>query len=207
MLKRTALAFALLAAGAISPAAQTPPAQLLLIVDRSGSMAQPEGPYERIAWIKNGILSAINEMPRDARIAIIAFDATAAIVMPMQEYDRFDIQRGLDALVPTEGGNLAAALTLGLDVFAAEPPADRIVIILTDGIPPPADFAAIGEAYRAIGARVFPTVLGPSGDVSVQPLATVTGGRFEAFIRFDRLDALMRTEVLDWRDDIAARGP
>ncbi|MGV8840737.1 MAG: VWA domain-containing protein [Bauldia sp.] len=205
MLKRAALALALLAAGGWTAAAQTPPPQLLLIVDRSGSMAQPEGFYDRIAWIKNGVLSVINEMPRDARIAIIAFDAAAEIVMPMQEYDRFAIQRALDALVPTEGGDLAAALTLGLEVFAAEPPGDRIVVILTDGVPPPADFAALGAAYLAAGATVFPTVVGPTGDISIRPLATETGGRFEAFIRFDRLDALMRTEVLDWRDDLAAR--
>lgn len=204
MLKRLALALALLAVGGSTVAAQTPPPQLLLIVDRSASMATTEGAFQRIAWVKNGMLSAINEMPRDARIAIIAFDATAEIVMPMQRYDRFAIQRALDALVPTEGGDIAAALLLGVDVLAAEETADRIVIVLTDAVPPSGDFAALGEAYRSAGATVFPTVLGPAGDITLMPLAQTTGGRYEAYFAFQLLDGLMRTEVLDWRDDLAA---
>lgn len=207
MLKRAALVLALLAIGHAPAVAQTRPVEALLIVDRSASMATMEGNFPRMAWIRNGVLSAINELPPDARIAIVAFDAAPEVVMPFQEYDRFEIQRALDALVPAEGGDLAAALAAGLDLFAGEPPGDRIVIILTDGTAPGGDFAALGQAYAEAGATVFPTVLGPTGDVTVQPLATATGGRFAAFVRFDRLDGLMRTEVLDWRDALAARQP
>jgi hypothetical protein len=207
MLKRAALAVALLAACVSQASAQAGPIELVLVVDRSASMAQLEGAYPRMSWIKNGVLSAINELPPDARIGIVAYDATPEVVMPMQEYDRFEIQRALDALVPIEGADLAAALATGLELFAAEGPGPRIVIILTDGVAPAGDFAALGAAYAAAGAIVFPTVLGPTGDVTIQPLATATGGRFEAFVRFDRLDGLMRTEVLDWRDDRAARQP
>lgn len=207
MLKRAALAAALLWAGVAAAFGQAAPPQLLLVVDRSSSMAEPDGNFQRIAWVRNGVLSAINEMPRDARIAIIAFDARAEIVMPMQTYDRFAIQRALDALVPTPGGDLAAALELGLDVFAGEAPGDRIVIILTDAVPTSGDFVALAEAYRAIGATVFPTILGPAGDLTLQPLALATGGRYEAYFAFGLLDGLMRTEVLDWRDALAARRP
>lgn len=207
MLKRAALVLALLGVGHAVAIAQTRPVAALLIVDRSASMALMEGNYPRMAWIANGVLSAINELPPDARMAIVAFDTTAEVVMPFQEYDRFDIQRALDALVPAEGGNLALALATGLELFAGEQPGDRIVIILTDGTSPPGDFAALGQAYAEAGATVFPTVLGPTGDVAIQPLATATGGRFAAFVRFERLDGLMRTEVLDWRDALAARQP
>lgn len=207
MLKRTALVVVLLCAGLVAASAQTRPTQLLLIVDRSASMTATEGAFPRTAWVRNGILSAINEMPPDARIGIIAFDAEAELVMPMQTYERFAIQRALDALVPTEGGDLAAAMALGLEVLAAEEPGDRIVIVLTDAVPVTGDFEALAEAYRAAGATVFPTILGPSGDLTLRPLAVATGGRYEAFFAFERLDGLMRTEVLDWRDALAARQP
>ncbi len=207
MLKRAALAAAVLWAVASAAFGQAAPVQLLLIVDRSASMAAMEGAFPRTAWIRNGVLSAINEMPRDARIGIIAFDAGAEVVMPMQTYDRFVIQRALDALVPAEGGDLAAGLALGLELLAGEDPGNRIVIVLTDASPPSGDFEALGEAYRAAGANVFPTVLGPSGDPTLRALAVATGGRYEGFIAFERLDGLMRTEVLDWRDALAARQP
>ncbi|MCW5713757.1 MAG: VWA domain-containing protein [Bauldia sp.] len=207
MLKRAALAVALLWTGASTAFGQAGPVQLLLIVDRSASMSTMEGAFPRTAWIRNGVLSAINELPRDARIGIVAFDARAEVVMPMQTYDRFAIQRALDALVPGEGGDLAAGLVLGLELLAGEEPGDRIVIVLTDAVPASGDFEALGEAYRAAGATVFPTILGPSGDLTLRPLATATGGRYEAFFAFQQLDGLMRTEVLDWRDALAARRP
>jgi Ca-activated chloride channel homolog len=144
------------------PVSALPPANLVFLIDVSGSMQSPD----KLPLVKAAFRLLVNELRPQDRVAIVVYAGAAGLVLPSTPGDRKD--RILDALAGLEAGGSTAggagiqlAYQVAREHFLRE--GNNRVILATDG-----DFnvgpSSEGELVRMIEARrrdgVFLTVLG-----------------------------------------------
>lgn len=107
------------------------PVAMALVLDISGSMSG-----EKIEQARSSVLSLVDQMRDDDRIALVTYSDTARIVQPLARVA--DVRQRLHAIVPAigiEGGtNIPAGLAAGAGSLESVPPsfAQRIVLV-SDG--------------------------------------------------------------------------
>ena len=170
-----------------------PPANLVFLIDTSGSMASPD----KLPLLVEGFRMLAGQMRRQDRVAIVAYAGSAGLVLPSTPGDqRATILGALDQL--RSGGATAGAAGIELAYEVAR--ANRIdgginrVILATDG-----DFnvgtrslealKALVEAQRASGIALTTLGLGRDhyNDALAEQLADIGNGN-HAFID-DELEA------------------
>ncbi len=117
-----------------------PGAMNIILIDRSGSMqARDVDDASRLDEARQKAREIIDAMPRDARAAIIAFDASAEVVQSFST-DRAMLRRAVDSITPTDGPTrLQTALQLADAAMAIDPAQLRAgtqaadIYILSDG--------------------------------------------------------------------------
>lgn len=119
----------------VDPASyQRLPMDLVVVVDRSGSMQQ-DG---RLDKVKVGLHTLVDNLHDDDRLALIAFDHTVTHALPFGEtLDRDLLHERIETLSPGGGTNLYAGLEAGFSMFRETLPNERQhrVIFLSDGHP------------------------------------------------------------------------
>ena len=111
---------------------QAPPMNLVLVIDCSGSMSGP-----RIERVKLGLLSLVDQLRPVDKIAIVAFNTEANLILPAcARSNQKEISEAISQLHADGSTNLYAGLMLGYQT--AELSYDRKrsnrVILLTDGL-------------------------------------------------------------------------
>lgn len=109
------------------------PMRLVVVVDHSGSMAS-DGRLEKV---KAGLLTLIDNLEDEDRLAILSFDDVVTIDAPFAPtLDRPALRAVVQALQPRGGTNIHDGLRAGLDLLGDEPQSDRQnrVIFLSDGL-------------------------------------------------------------------------
>jgi hypothetical protein len=117
-----------------------PGAMNIILIDRSGSMQTKDvDGASRFEAARKKAREIIDAMPRDARAAIIAFDASAEVVQPFST-DRVVLRRAVESITPTDGPTrLQTALQLADAAMAIDPAQLRAgtqaadIYILSDG--------------------------------------------------------------------------
>ena len=108
----------------------------LLIIDRSGSMAERCGSAHRLAAAQQATIAMLNARQQhatDDRLALIAYNHRAKVILPLTRCtgNRAVIDRAIWSLKPGGGTDLQAAL---VEAQRITPPAGRVhMIVLTDG--------------------------------------------------------------------------
>lgn len=151
------------------------PAELLLVLDASSSMAElgPDGRSSKLALARAAADSFLARMQAGDRAALIAFDAQARTLVGLSE-DRAALAQGLQRLEPRPG----TRIDLGLEAAAAawraapRPGATPVVILLSDGFQDQAaapSSAVLGQAerLRAEGALLYAIGLGRQVDAEL----------------------------------------
>ncbi|WP_058556131.1 VWA domain-containing protein [Thiohalocapsa sp. ML1] len=200
---------------------------LMLVVDVSGSMEQPDfelagQPASRLAVVKQAARAFIERRAQD-RLGLILF-ASAPYVQTPLTYDRNAVVQMLEeAVVGLAGRDTAIGDAIGLAVkrLRAEPPGNRVIVLLTDGdnsVGRLTPLQAAGLAARA-GVRIYSIGLGGVEGASVggyrlrqagddlnpellRAVASLTGGRYfaaadarelaAAYAALDRLEPSVR---------------
>ncbi len=153
---------------------------LLLVIDRSGSMAGV-----KIERAKEAALASAETLDPQDQIAVVAFDATAEEVCPLGPAGDRDRLRGCVAALGAGGGTrFEPALRKAIEIAGAAPPGIRHVVLLSDGMTE--DWGSVDYRNLVRGARALSVTLstvgffGP-GDRGDEPLALLArwgGGRF-----------------------------
>lgn len=139
------------------------PADIVLLVDRSGSMGR--GGLADAGRQARAFFDGLN-LNRD-RVAVIAFDQAWELRAPLGS-DRTALERALDGLRLGPGTAIDRAIDAGADHLSAQGLQDRrrILVLLTDGVqtgPRDASFAvAAADAARARGIAILTVALGPA---------------------------------------------
>lgn len=171
-------------------------ATVMLTVDVSGSMAATDVQPTRIEAARQAGRALINELPGQARVGLVSFNAQASVVAPLTR-DHQAVQDALQSLQPGGGTAIGDALELSVQQLVqnrtggAKSP--EMIVLLTDGTSntgvPPADGAAQAKAAGipvetiGIGQRGKTTFLGgrPIDGVDEQALQSIsdsTGGHY-----------------------------
>ncbi len=144
------------------------PLDIVLVMDVSGSMAEPEGIGTKLdaARAAAGTLLELLQLPRD-RVALVAFDAEARRAIGLSG-DRDAVAEALSSLETGQGTRIDLGLAEAGRVLAESPrdAARRNVILLTDGLQSGSAEPVIeaAGALREAGSRLFAIGLGADVD-------------------------------------------
>lgn len=152
---------------------------LALVLDKSGSMGQTEGPVTRLAMAREAALAASSLLSEHDWLGAVAFDSAARWVVPMQRHAQPGRAAAeLATLVPGGGTDLFPALKQALDALEPLEVPLKHAIVLSDGRTDPGDFASL--ARRAEQARITLSTVAIGGDADLgflRDLAERTKGR------------------------------
>jgi uncharacterized membrane protein/Mg-chelatase subunit ChlD len=154
-----------------------PVGALGLVIDRSGSMAG-----EKLDLCLVAAREAIKMMgPRDF-INVVAFDDMAYNIVPLER-----VGNGGNALARTSriaiggGTNLFPGMQMGYEQLKKADAAVKHMIVLTDGMTPEAEFAALCRQMRQDKITVSAVAVGPDADRALLArIASMGKGKFYA---------------------------
>jgi Mg-chelatase subunit ChlD len=110
-----------------------PPMALMVVVDRSGSMAEAD----KMTYVREGLHRLVDRLdPRDA-VGLVAFDHRAELVLPVTPVaEGRALHRAIDTLAPGGATNLTAGLEAGYGALARWRQSGHLrrVVLLTDAV-------------------------------------------------------------------------
>jgi Ca-activated chloride channel homolog len=174
-------------------------ADVVLVIDVSGSMQAADVLPTRLDAAKSAATSLIDQLPGGDRIALISFDSHAAVRQAMTT-DRGAVKAALASLAPGSGTALGDGLSLALDQLkaaglTASAARERaaMIVVLTDGVSntgsDPLTVAqqiaaanvpvqTIGIGLRNGSATVRGEPVGGVDEATLSAIAAATGGKY-----------------------------
>ncbi len=140
-----------------------PPADVMLVIDRSGSMSG-----QKIADAKAAAKAFIDRMDLStSQVGLVSFSDTASLDQQLTQ-SAGPVRTAIDALVADGSTNIADALSLAQGELTGgrhRPGNGRVLILMSDGQPTAGgDPRAVAAAARAAGTRIFTIGLGADVD-------------------------------------------
>ncbi|MBW2464577.1 MAG: VWA domain-containing protein, partial [Deltaproteobacteria bacterium] len=177
-----------------APAIPEPrPLELILVIDRSGSM---EG--ARISMARRAGVAAIAALRADALVGVVAFSGGADRVMapvPVFEDENRALASDFVARINAGGGtNIAAALSSARAIGSHDPRYIHHVILLSDGASDPAPALAQAQALASSGASISAITIGPRNPLMAE-IARIGRGRYHVTENAASLPALFVREA------------
>lgn len=172
---------------------EAPAITLLLLIDKSGSMAG-----DNIALAKESCLASAKTLADVDHVAVVAFDAQPYLALDLTAAGRSDyIADRVMRIMAGGGTNIYAALEGAHKVMKNVTTPIKHVILLSDGLTPPADFNTLVGAMRADGITISAVCVGSSDFDPVLPaqIASVGGGRFLFASDFAKVPQIFTNET------------
>jgi uncharacterized protein YegL len=166
------------------------PIELIIVIDRSGSMMGPN-----IVNARNAGIAAVRALRPDSRVGVVAFSGSADLVVPPVPVARAEeVTRAIAGIRASGGTDLAAALTAATSIVSNDDRYLRHVILMSDGESraPPAIAAA--QALRETGASITAITLGPRVQL-MSDIARIGRGRYHVTARSTSLPSLFVREA------------
>lgn len=185
-----------------------PPLALMVVVDRSGSMAEED----KMSFVREGLHRLVDQLdPQDA-VGITAFDDRAELIVPVTRVGEADrLHAAIDTLSPRGSTNLSEGIAVGYAALRAypQPGVRRRVVLLTDAIANVGDtdmhhiaaYAAQGDAsdirLSAIGVGL------DHQDAVLVEMARQGRGNHYFLDSPNRISRVFETEVQGLLEDVA----
>ncbi len=176
---------------------QRPDLALALVIDRSGSMSDSDGPGpSRLDLAREAVFLATRGLAQTDRLGVIVFDDLAQTVLPLQALpDLTTIEEALSMVSPDGGTNIRAGVELGATTLAATDARIKHLILLTDGLDS-TNYSDLIDQMRAAGTTVTIVALGGDANPSLEGLAERGGGAFYRVTRADEVPAIFLSETV-----------
>lgn len=166
------------------------PLELILVIDRSGSM-QGAG----IMGARNAATAALHALRPDARIGVVAFSGGADAVMTPTPMDRSeDVGRFIGRLYANGGTDIAAAINAANRIASADPRYLHHVILLSDGESDEGPAIAAAQSLAGRGVSISAITLGSPNHL-MSEIARIGRGRYHATQSASSLPALFLREA------------
>jgi len=184
------------------------PVALVLVIDRSGSMAETVRQRTKLSYAQEAVLQVIRELKEGDRIAVIAFNASADVIKPLGPAgDAREIEQRVLSLDPFGSTDLNAPLRAALAQVGREGDESRRVILLSDGLSKEVD-AAWPAKFAEAGVSVSVVATGEAVNQSLlRGLAEGTGGRYYPVDRIDSIAEIFSQEARASNDKLLRHSP
>ncbi len=150
------------------------PADVMLVIDSSGSMSTEDPSYLRVSAGKR----FVDEMNNLTRAGVVDFNSSATLLQGLTS-NRDDLKSALDDIGASGGTSLASGVSTALSHMngSARPEARRFVILLTDGAG--SWSTGLESDANSTGTVIYTVGLGGGVDGSLlQSIANNTGGEY-----------------------------
>jgi len=175
-----------------------PEATLVFVLDRSGSMQQPVGNGTRLDVAKQATLAAVRLLNRNSQVGIIVFDSEPITVLPLSRIsDPNVVSTALSGVDPGGGTSVYPGLEAAYDMLSNVDTPARHIIVMTDGLSQPADFAGLLNQIRGSGITVSTVSIGEGAERGlIEQIARMGGGTFHATNDFAALPSILSQEAM-----------
>jgi uncharacterized repeat protein (TIGR01451 family) len=177
--------------------------RIMLVIDRSSSMAD----LGRMTYAKGAAKTFVDLLRVGDSVGLVSYSSSATLDAPlariaspdMNDSARVSVKSAVDALIPNGGTFIADGLRTAVSHFVAQPQrsANEVVILISDGNNNTGDApsSAIPALQQSPGVPVMALLVGESatlsGQMTLQNLATQTGGKFFLVNEPQNLERLM----------------
>jgi Ca-activated chloride channel family protein len=182
-------------------AAQRRPADLIFVIDVSGSMDREN----RLGLVKQSLRVLVDELREGDRVGIVVYGSEARIVLePVSIEHRTDILAAIDGLAPDGSTNAEAGLRLayGIARRGYDPQAINRLILCSDGVANVGETGADEilesvrrEADRGIMLTTIGFGMGNFNDVLMEKLADGGDGTYHYVDRLDEAERVFRQNL------------
>ena len=152
---------------------------LVLVIDKSSSMAGSIAKKKKLEGAKIAAFSAVEMLNPLDRVGVVAFDSEFHWLVSMtQAKERRKIARELSTLAESGGTDLYPALEEAFRVLKELKASKKHIIVLSDGLTNKADFRSLIRAVRKAQVTVSTVAVGKDSDITLMKnIANWGGGR------------------------------
>lgn len=184
------------------------PADVVVVLDRSGSMSEAA----KMPYAKQAIYRLINELGPDDRLGLVSFDSYARVDFPLTEVNQFQkgrLHRIVSLIRPGSSTNMSGGLELAAELIAPAEGRVRRVILLSDGEANqgkvrPQELSHIAHGLAERGAVVSAIGMGLSfNEVVLSGIADYGMGHYSFLENVSGLDAILAKDLRSARSMFA----
>lgn len=183
-------------------------ANILFVIDRSGSMSEKVGGVSKQLAAMEGVLGAIKELNPIDEVGILAFDTQPTWVLPFTPANQEKlIQNSISEIGPGGGTDISTALEEIVAAFRERGPVRRHTVILTDGLTAlDSDYQKLIERLKSAGITV--TTIGIGEEINEELLRNFAKWGEGQFYRadLDQIPKVILKETIRVTRDLIQEG-
>ncbi|MAF10371.1 hypothetical protein CMK11_07965 [Candidatus Poribacteria bacterium] len=171
------------------------PLALLLLLDKSGSMAHESGGVQKLTLAASATRAAIDALDDEDHIAVVAFDAKAHVAAELTAKDEgASVMRAVQGLRPGAGTDIATALAEADRLLTTADFPRKHVVLLSDG-QSEGDLVGLARDLAAKRITVSTVAVGADAKPVLREIAEAGGGSFHAMSDMSHLPRVFAEEA------------
>lgn len=187
---------------------ETPPLELILVIDRSGSMSG-----RSLAMARQAGVAAVQALRPDSRVGLVAFSGSPDTVFAPVDMSQSQFIIGIISSLTSGGGtDIASALNAAGSIMTNDPRYLHHIVLLSDGISSQGAAVAEAQALAWRGITISTISLGSRNSL-MSDVARIGRGRYHVatdpsqlpnlFVREARYRQAPPHRVVDFRPEVA----
>ncbi len=162
---------------------ELPSLGLVLVIDKSGSMADMAGGADKMALAREAAARSIDVLTERDRVGVLAFDSFPWwVIPPVQVEDKEALRQVIESIQAGGGTEIYPALLGAYQALRDLPTQVKHIILLTDGMSASGgDYRSLLNGIRDAGITLSTVAVGEGADAEMlQALSEMGRGRFYA---------------------------
>jgi Mg-chelatase subunit ChlD len=184
-----------------------PRANILFVIDSSGSMSDIVGKISKQLAAMQGVAAAIKELNPQDEVGILGFDVEPTWVIHFTKVSRREeIMKAFSQMGEGGGTNMATAMEEIIREFSTPGPIRRHVIFLTDGLTDPGNFKELTLKLKSLRATITTVGIGDSiNEPLLRNMARWGEGQFYR-AQLDQIPRVIQKETVRITRDLIQEG-